>query len=307
MSLFQVLLIGFLARASAYARASITASGEELAFQTFKEFIDARKAATPTYGATQLVGECCGDYSGAAADVDQSINTNTLYGSLQSVTHKVFHESGCSAITEEKFDAHGKSGCKYFFIFANAAHAEHAFAANCVPAQVCKDNVVGMTQGKIFTYGAVLQILQQNLGDLEWLGVGNTSSCYEGMHKINGGHIQDLFKQVKIKGLGLLDLLDLSKEELHIPGMEKVTVEESFGDCQDDPQIGYLFIHKNLYWSGDKSAVDLEAFTKMREEKAAMKAQSQKELILSELAAAHAKANAEKEAAADRGLTDVVV
>ena len=27
---------------------------------------------------------------------------------------------------------------------------------------------------------------------------------------------------------------------------------------QDDSSVGYLFIHKNLYWQNDKSTVDLE-------------------------------------------------
>ena len=91
------------------------------------------------------------------------------------------------------------AGCNYFSVFENGAHADHEYAANCVPATTCKENVVGMTQGMIALYGVVMQILQQNLGSLAWIGEGDMASCYAGMNKANMGSLDDIIAHKPIK------------------------------------------------------------------------------------------------------------
>ena len=49
--------------------------------------------------------------------------------------------------------------------------------------------------------------------------------------------------------------------------MKKLGALESLSRCKNDPSIGYLYVHKNKYWSTDKQAVDLAAFTSIEDDK----------------------------------------
>ena len=166
-------------------------------------------------------------------------------------------------VDSQSLDATVSVDCNYFFVFKNKAHAEHDYAANCVPAAVCKDDVVGMTKGLVGTYGVVLQILQGNLGSLYWLGEGQLNECYKAMHQINTGKIEDLF--VTKPGLVIAGHVLTHDTVMEIPGMTKLGVKESLSSCKDDGSVGYLFVHKNLYWSNKKDEVDLGEFTKFKQ------------------------------------------
>ena len=155
--------------------------------------------------------------------------------------------------------------CDYFYVFENNAHAKHDFAANCVPAAICKDDVVGMTKGLVATYGVVLQILQGNLGSLYWLGEGELSECYKGMNQINLGQIDDLF--VTKPGIVIAGHVLTHETVMEVPGMKKLSALESLSNCKNDTNVGYLYVHKNLYWSQHKKAVDLEGFTKFKQDR----------------------------------------
>ena len=77
----------------------------------------------------------------------------------------------------------GDEDCQYVMVFEDTTAPINELAANCVPATICAEDVVGMTKGKIATYGVVLQILQQNLGSLVWIGEGTHEECYSRMNE----------------------------------------------------------------------------------------------------------------------------
>eukprot|EP00439_Symbiodinium_sp_Y106_P000271 s4356_g1.t1 len=79
MSLKSVLGLGLVAHASAFARVSMTTMGEAL------DYVDGLKAGNPALGDLQFMGSCCGDYTGAAQQVQSSINTNELYGKTEEI------------------------------------------------------------------------------------------------------------------------------------------------------------------------------------------------------------------------------
>ena len=44
-----------------------------------------------------------------------------------------------------------------------------------------------------------MQILQQNLGTLAWIGEGDMASCYAGMNKANMGSLDDIIAHKPIQ------------------------------------------------------------------------------------------------------------
>ena len=161
--------------------------------------------------------------------IQEGINTNKIYGSTKDVAKQIFEESGCEAVSEEDMEKMGTAGCNYVSVFKNQLHAEHEYAANCVPAQVCKQDVVGMTKGLVATYGVVLQILQGNLGQLAYIGEGPTEDCMEGMNKINEGKLKDVLVEKPIK---FGPIVIGKKEELEFGGMLRLGIEQSLSNCQ---------------------------------------------------------------------------
>ena len=131
-----------------------------------------------------------------------------------------------------------------------------------MPATTCKEDVVGMTKGLVATYGVVLQILQQNLGSLYWLGEGKAADCYQAMNQINMGQPEDMLKTKP--DLVILGHVVNYKTVLEVPGMKKLGAADSLKSCKDDPTTHYLFVHKNLYWSGGKDALDLDSFSEYK-------------------------------------------
>ena len=128
----------------------------------------------------------------------------------------------------------GEPGCTYFSIFENEDHAENTYAANCVPATVCKEDVVGMTKGLVATYGVVMQILQPNLGSLAWIGEGTTQDCYAGMNKINEGRLDEVMVKTPIKvGPIVLGF----EEKLSFEGLNKVSAMDSLKQCKDCSRV----------------------------------------------------------------------
>lgn len=299
MSLKSVLGLGLVAHASAFARVSMTTMGEALVAgqQTLKDYVDGLKAGNPALGDLQFMGSCCGDYTGAAEQVQSSINTNELYGKTEEIAGSIFKDSGCTPVVGDSMKSNATAGCNYFSVFENTAHADHEYAANCVPATTCKENVVGMTQGMIALYGVVMQILQQNLGSLAWIGEGDMASCYAGMNKANMGSMDEIIVHKPIK-IGPIQIG--TEKVLEFEGMKKLGATETLSKCKDDGSVGYLFIHKNLYWQNDKSSIDLEAFQKFKADQQEKKAEAKKQ----QEAAAAAKAAEEKDTAAAKEALD---
>ena len=166
-------------------------------------------------------------------EMQNSINTNEIYGSTKDVV-KSFAESGCSPVATKDMEKMGTAGCNYISVFENENHADHEYAANCVPAQVCMNDVVGMTKGLVATYGVVLQILQGNLGQLAYIGEGPTGDCYEGMNKINLGQVKDVLVEKPIK-VGPITIG--KKEELEFGGMAKLGLDKSLSKCKDGQPV----------------------------------------------------------------------
>ncbi|CAE7406751.1 CHLP, partial [Symbiodinium pilosum] len=217
------------------------------------------------------MASCCGEYVGNVAEVQNDINTNKIYGSTGDVAKQISATYGCSPVAVGSMGKTGDAGCSYVSVFQNMDHADHQYAANCVPSAVCKEDVVGMTKGLIATYGVVLQILQQNLGSLAYIGEGTSTSCYEGMNKINQGQLHDVLVTEPVK-LGSITIGHTTK--IDIEGMKKLGVKDTLSNCKDDSEVAYLFIHNNLYWSKDQSNVNLQDFEKFK----AKKAEEKKEL-----------------------------
>ena len=169
--------------------------------------------------------------AGAAMEVQNGINTNTLYGPTDELAKTIFKDTGCSPVAEKNMNKMGTAGCTYFSIFQNTAHSDHEFAANCVPGLVCSADVVGMTKGLIATYGVVMQILQPNLGSLANIYSGPIDKCYDGMNKLNGGDLKDSFVTTPIMGPFNLKLGETTK--LVVEGMGHVGALDSLKTCQD--------------------------------------------------------------------------
>ena len=172
--------------------------------------------------------------AGAAMEVQNGINTNTLYGPTDELAKTIFKDTGCSPVAEKNMNKMGTAGCTYFSIFQNTAHSDHEFAANCVPGLVCSADVVGMTKGLIATYGVVMQILQPNLGSLANIYSGPIDKCYDGMNKLNGGDLKDSFVTTPIMGPFNLKLGETTK--LVVEGMGHVGALDSLKTCQDGRQ-----------------------------------------------------------------------
>ncbi|CAE7457149.1 unnamed protein product, partial [Symbiodinium sp. CCMP2456] len=150
----------------------------------------------------------------------------------------------------------------------------------------------------IALYGVVMQILQQNLGSLAWIGEGDMASCLAGMNTANMGTLDDVIVHKPIK-IGPIQVG--TEKVLEFEGMKKLGATETLSKCKDDSSVGYLFIHKNLYWQNDKSAIDLEAFSKFKADQDLKKAEAKKQ---KEAAAAAAKAAEEKDAATAKEALD---
>jgi len=265
----------------AWARISVTVSGEEMAGKSIQDKEKELAKANSNFGKLDTIGECCGDQQSEADVVRNAINTNDVYGSSGEVEKDIFSRTSCrkiGAVTAKEKESFGKPTCSYFYIFQNQLHADHEFAANCVPSTICKEDVVGMTEGKVATYGVVMQILQQNLGKLQGIWKGPMDACMHGMTRVNRGDLSGLWKTERIIKLGgelnfIAAALTGGKSEalkrtLDFDGMAPVPAVKSFNKCSNDANIGYLFVHKNLYWAGHQSTIDLDSFTKFKEKKA---------------------------------------
>ncbi|CAE7770532.1 unnamed protein product [Symbiodinium necroappetens] len=268
-----------IALCDAYLREATSLTGQEFAGMNFKDKADSLRQASPRYGKLEMMGECC-SAPGEAEQVENDVNTNSVYGSKAEIAEEVFKYTSCS----------------YFMVFQNTAHADHSYAANCVPAQMCMDNVVGMTQGRIATYGVVerIAVVEQILQ--QYIGKGPLDKCGEGETRVNEGDLNGLIKEERAVKLGSLNVIaDIAtggkaaakKQALTFDGMEKIPAVKSFNKCVNDASVGYLFVFKNGYWSSDKSDVDLGAFSKYKEEQTKIKEQKKE-------AAAKAKAAAEE-------------
>ena len=295
-----------IALCDAYLREATSLTGQEFAGMNLKDKADSLRQASPRYGKLEMMGECC-SAPGEAEQVENDVNMNSVYGSKAEIADEVFKYTSCRKMGEQERSSQANPECSYFMVFQNTAHADHSYAANCVPAQMCMDNVVGMTEGKIATYGVVERILQQNLEGLVYIGKGPLGKCLEGMTRVNEGDLKGLIKEERAVKLGKLNVIadivtggEAEKKALTFDGMEKIPAVKSFNKCVNDASVGYLFVFKNGYWSGGKSDVDLGAFSKYKEERTKVKEQKKK-------AAATAKAAGEEVSPARLSEQDAVL
>ncbi|CAE7332379.1 unnamed protein product [Symbiodinium necroappetens] len=280
MSLSLLLFLNLLARAFAWARVAATfeaAAGRNASLAEHLEGLEGLQPRPGFKGGLQLLGACCGEQRQKALEVETSINSNTLYGSTKEIAEVLFNASACAPVPETDRGQKAKAGCAYVAIFANTEFADNEYAANCVPAQVCKDDVLGRTKGLIATYGVLLQTMQENLGSLVYLSESPISRCYEGRDQINLGNLQSLLVEKELRLEDEEGAVLGSEMVMEIPGMESLGSQESLLPCKDDPSLGYLYVHRNRYWSSEKQAVDLAAF-ELRQSRSLPKIQKKAQL-----------------------------
>ncbi|CAE6932035.1 unnamed protein product [Symbiodinium sp. CCMP2456] len=196
-----LICLALVVQGHAWARISVTVGGEELSDKSIQDKEKELAKANPHFGKLDTIGECCGDQKSEADVVRNAINTNDVYGSSGEVQKDIFSRTSCRHITDAA-GALGNADCSYVYIFENDLHADHEFAANCVPSTICKEDVVGMTEGKVATYGVVMQILQQNLGKLQGIWKGPMDACSDGMTRVNRGDLNGLWKEERMVKLG---------------------------------------------------------------------------------------------------------
>jgi len=244
-------------------RQAVDFSGKVLGGKTLQAHADELQKQHKHFGALQTVGACC-DEPGAALDISSGINLNEIFGSAKVVDETV-RAMGCDSVNLKKLDFEANATCSYALIYATEGQPNHKYAANCVPASVCASDVVGMTKGFVVPYGVVMQVLQQNLGDLAFLGQGPNADCLAAMNKVNTGKLDSLQKVIEHK----FGHIVLHRETVFdVPGMEKMTLEHATTACEkDDSELNYLFIHKNKYWSKERGAVSLPEFIDEQEQK----------------------------------------
>ena len=121
--------------------------------------------------------------SGDALLAQTAVNTNDIYGATADVLEaQLNQETGCHVVKD--YSKNGDPDCQYVMVFEDKIAPLNQLAANCVPATICEPDVVGMTKGKIATYGVVMQVLQKNLGQLIWLGQGDPATCLQRMTEV---------------------------------------------------------------------------------------------------------------------------
>ncbi|OLP82057.1 hypothetical protein AK812_SmicGene37333 [Symbiodinium microadriaticum] len=288
-----------LCQASAYVRVAKIVHGKELLERTFQEEVEQqqsldlhdRRESDERFGELQLIG-------GEALGMSTEINLNELYGKPDDLKKQFEVESGCHVVKKHEMKKNGDRNCQYVMVFENKDAPINELAANCVPSAICKENVVGMTQGKIASYGVVLQILQRNLGTLVYIGEGKPDDCYKRMNEVNKGDLSKIFKMHTIEFLGM----HFTEKKMEIDGMTKLAAEESLADCADKEsgeKNAYLYIHKNLLWDNDKEDVSIQKYTDRKEEK--LMAKAAKELF------ADAEKKLGKPPGKERHLSEVVV
>jgi len=249
-------------------RATEWINGKDVAEKSLEEHVAALKKTDLSLGALETAGSCCAQFSGNAQRMSQEILINRIYGSTD-IMKKTIKAYDCGVVSGEDMQMRANASCSYLWVFANKDQPKNVFAANCVPASVCAGDVVGMTKGKIATYGVVLQVLQENLGGLDFLGEGPKEACYDAMTKVNVGNFSSL-REEKTHKFGSIVLY--KSTEWNVTGMKKLTTLTSLGDCKaDSPETGYLFIHKNKYWDAKKGALDLEGYLDAKAKKQGQK------------------------------------
>ncbi|CAE7942838.1 unnamed protein product, partial [Symbiodinium necroappetens] len=146
-----------------------------------------------------------------AEQVENDVNTNSVYGSKAEIAEEVFKYTSCRRIGEHETSSQANPECSYFMVFQNTAHADHSYAAKCVPAQMCMNNVVGM--GVVERIAFVDRMLQQNLEGLAYIGKGPLGKCLEGMTRVNEGDLTGIIKEERAVKLGSLNVMADTKKQ----------------------------------------------------------------------------------------------
>ncbi|CAJ1443656.1 unnamed protein product [Effrenium voratum] len=153
------------------------------------------QASNSGFGETTLILECCGEAASLAGDATNSVNLNEF--SADDFEAQILAKYGQKNMcTKASADDVAKSKCNYAYSFKNKHFADVAYAALCVPSDVCSIDVVGMTKGTKIGYSVVEQILNSNAGDLMYAGYGPIGNCLDGMNAVNVGKTSKFVKQV---------------------------------------------------------------------------------------------------------------
>eukprot|EP00439_Symbiodinium_sp_Y106_P040362 s833_g4.t4 len=136
----RLIPFALIAQCNAYARVSIPVTGQVMGGESFEIHAEMMKEVHSGLGKLEVLGECCAD-PGEASEVSDAINSNQVYGKTKEVDKEIFKvgSTACRQMREFEQKNQANKACSYFFVFENTKHADHGYAANCVPAQMCKE------------------------------------------------------------------------------------------------------------------------------------------------------------------------
>ncbi|CAJ1443654.1 unnamed protein product [Effrenium voratum] len=220
------------------------------------------QASNSGFGETTLILECCGEAASLAGDAANGINLNEF--SADDLEAQILAKYGQKNMcTKASADAVAEVGCNYAYSFKNKNWADVAYAALCVPSDVCSIDVVGMTKGTKIGYSVVEQILNSNAGDLMYAGYGPIGNCLDGMNAVNVGKTSKFVKQVPsyvelVPGIKIPT--GKNKDGIVFEGMKEQGLVQMLGTCEPTADNGMLYVYKNKFWDADTGLVNIAGF-----------------------------------------------
>ncbi|CAJ1347025.1 unnamed protein product, partial [Effrenium voratum] len=220
------------------------------------------QASNSGFGETTLILECCGEAASLAGDATNSVNLNEF--SADDFEAQILAKYGQKNMcTKASADDVAKSKCNYAYSFKNKHFADVAYAALCVPSDVCSIDVVGMTKGTKIGYSVVEQILNSNAGDLMYAGYGPIGNCLDGMNAVNVGKTSKFVKQVPsyvelVPGIKIPT--GKNKDGIVFEGMKEQGLVQMLGTCEPTADNGMLYVYKNKFWDADTGLVNIAGF-----------------------------------------------
>ncbi|CAK9057075.1 unnamed protein product [Durusdinium trenchii] len=224
-------------------------------------------------GDLKLLTECCGDARPLAQEITNKVNLNEYEGNTEAqIKKEYFGEGKCNEVGLAGLLATGNPQCNYVYSFANKHWPEYEDSAMCVPSDVCSLDVAGATKGTKVGYTMVLQILNRNMGDLQYAGEGPLDACYQGMNMANEANFS--FKSTETIHADVMGLkIPIGQtEKLSFIGLKQLDPLQMLGTCADKADTGVLYVFKNKFYNKDQRAVNISSFDyklamkKMREE-----------------------------------------
>mmetsp|Transcript_91719 Transcript_91719/g.163243 ORF Transcript_91719/g.163243 Transcript_91719/m.163243 type:complete len:248 (-) Transcript_91719:40-783(-) len=169
---------------------------------------------------------------GDCMDAANAINSNSI---LMENVNSVYHMEELGVLKSmEVYD----NTTSYLYVFDNAQFQDFHYIGNCVPGGVV--GTLNQTGGRIALYTVALQtILPSLLGDLKFLGSGNTEDCLAAQNAINTGNetmlelLKDKTSDLDINQVGIIKGLDIA-----------------------DNMSNYLFVFENAMWNHTWNVMD---------------------------------------------------